>query len=491
MIESLRASIERVTRELHQDPYRPDLLIERALLNAVSGQLVAASEDVAAIRRLGAARALETVLSMVVTGAARVALLDGAFLVTGTELGSSAVDLAITAFRNARREADLFFGPPPCLVLVEFSARLPGFNHATHDVPGVGYVKVSPHATGGDYEQLLAHELAHVYLNSGNRFLDEGIAVFFQSRGNTDRIFLGTGAGAPVVRAHDSPPPFPLRALLAYDGRHDVFFDRLAADMSARFVLYAAGLTLVAYLLDHLRMAGLRALCASLRSTPATAAHPALVSNFVGEDIEALDERLFARPQPRASHQTSANHAPPFPSAATVWGQLSAKELQTWITRLRRSAIVAAAPVLAKSTLARALARRLLDGLSPFPAADLAELRSLVHELRLDARTEERDRMLLEGWLAIVEIHEARTVTARVVNWEKALATFSLALSRFPTDGEVLCATAALHLRGPVEYGADRALAMHCLSKARHTEGWTSYARSMEKQHASRSNDPS
>src|SRR5690606_5880924 len=117
-----------------------------------------------------------------------------------------------------------------------------------------------------------------------------------------------------------------------------------------------------------------------------------------------------------------------------------------------------------KAALARAIVRRALDRRAETLIPDIAELQSLVHELRADGGLAERELTLLEGWLAVTEAIAAPNAIMRIVGWERAIASFRSALARFDGDGEVLCAAAAINLRGPVELGADRALARVCLA---------------------------
>ena len=59
---------------------------------------------------------------------------------------------------------------------------------------------------------------------------------------------------------------------------------------------------------------------------------------------------------------------------------------------------------------------------------------------------------------------------------------FDRALEKFPDDPEVLSATAALHLRGPEDYGANRALARQCLEKLSAIEGWLMVSKALARE---------
>jgi hypothetical protein len=137
-----------------------------------------------------------------------------------------------------------------------------------------------------------------------------------------------------------------------------------------------------------------------------------------------------------------------------------------------------------KCNLVRLLVRRVLDKYARTPTADLAEARSLVYELNVDVACPERERLLLEGWVSIVQTCIAPSVAVRIVSWERAAEVLRKALGCFPEDGEVLCAAATLHLRGPEEYGADRTLARTCLERARQLQGWSDLADRLERNHA-------
>src|SRR5690606_72207 len=117
------------------------------------------------------------------------------------------------------------------------------------------------------------------------------------------------------------------------------------------------------------------------------------------EEIEAVDELLLAResiallPEPPSDRE--AHH----PAATPIWAELSPGALDTLIAQLRHAVPRVHFRSGAKAALARAIARRALDERADTLAADVAELRSLVHELRADAGLAERERTLLEGWL--------------------------------------------------------------------------------------------
>jgi hypothetical protein len=480
----MSTSVETLTRRLTVDPYRLDLLIERLLTCVARDDMESAHRDLAAIQRLGVARTFGPSLARLVAGELRVAAEPDHFLIFDPEVDAAQLGWTVHLLRDARSAADRFFGRLDRCLLIELSPQLSGFHHACSEVPGIAYIKLSPRASLTEHEAIIAHELAHVYLASGNRFVDEGIAVFFQARSHQGRFFIGAEFETVQVLKEAQGEVLPLRAMLAHDARADMYFDRLSPHPRRRQLVYAAAHAFVSYLLSTMGMPGLKALCASLRSSPACAAHPALIAKMLDIGIETLDQELF---RPRDLEQsTLASRALPeanLSPASIMWSAMAPHELDVLVQRTREVLAQEASSIAAKAILARALVRRVLEQTAELCAADFAESRSLIYDLSIDFNFPDRDRMLLEGWLAIAQTHAATSVPMRIVSWEKALDTFRRGLARFPDDPEILCASAILHLRGPEEHGANRALALSCLSAVRRFEGWAALADSIEQAH--------
>lgn len=475
------SSVDALTQRLNADPYRVDLLVERLLIHTARHDAEAARNDLATIQRLGVARTLGPSLARVVSGELRVTEEADHFLLFDPEVESAQLGWTLHLLRDGRSLADRFFGRLDRCLLIELSPHLSGFHHATSEVPGLAYIKLSPRASLVEHEAIITHELAHVYLSSGNRFIDEGIAVYFQARSTQGRFFIGTGFRTVALLKRAPADVLPLRAMLAHDARTDIFFDRLTPQPRRRELVYAASHAFIAHLLDTLGLPGLKALCASLRSCPAPAAHPALIERMLSFGIEALDRALFRAPQACDAVALSMDSATS--PMSILWSALGPQELDTLIGRCRAALAFDSSSGAPKATLARALIRRVLEQRAEECAADFAESRSLVYDLSIDFNFPDRDRMLLEGWLAIAQTHAATSIPMRIVSWEKALDTFRRALMRYPDDPEVLCASAILHLRGPEEHGASRTLARSCLENVRRFEGWSALADSIEKAH--------
>lgn len=479
---SASAQIEALSNALRADPYRPDLLVERLLLRCASGEHEAAREDLHVLERLGTARRLLPALGALLTGALRVRSSAGLYLLYASQLDIAHVELTEQCVQEALCDAWRFFAVPGPKLVVELTERLPGLHHAASDVAGIGYIKLSPLRSLGEYEAIVAHELAHLHLRSGNRFLDEGIAVFFQARHDRAAIFVGSRIdGEALLRAHGHAIP-PLRAMLAYDARGDLFFEGLVPDAALRPGVYVAAHALVAHALECFGAGGLRRLCEALRAS-APAAHPALVARELGESIETLDRRLLRAPSiPGPADAPSAEEVEALTPASLFCSTYSADEAARQIAGLRSA--VTAMPDAAydpRGLLVRALARRVFVGTSGMPLADLAELRSLVHDLTSTPGLPERERVCLEVWQSLAEVHAAPSMAARISSWSRALEVCHSALAHHADDPEILCAVAALHAQGPVAYGANRACARACMEKARHAPGWSRWVESFER----------
>lgn len=475
----MNALVDALTQRLQADPYRVDLLIERLLQRAVLEDNEAARQDLAAIQRLGVARTFGSSLARVVEGDLRVAQEADAWLIFDPGLEPTLVEWTVHFLKGARAAADQFFGPIERCVVVELSGTLGGFHHTSNEVRGVGYIKLSPRTSLVEHQAIIAHELGHVYLMSGNRFLDEGIAVFFQAQIGGGRVFVGTEFDIAAVLEESRREIPSLRALLAHDGRTDLHFERLVPDPQRKAMLYAAAYGLADHLLSRLSMPRLQSFFAEVRACHSSAAHPAMVSRTLEVGIEALDFELFRC----AVEAEPASEDEPIALRTLIWSPVSDAELQHAADRMRRSLIQVAESVDSRSALARILIRRVLDPRCTGTAVDFAEARSLIHDLVRGACLTDRDRLLLEAWIAIAQTQTAASLAARIVSWEKALEALRIALLRFPDDPEVLCASATLHLRGPEQYGASRAFARTCLESVRRIQGWSSLADTIERSH--------
>jgi len=477
MDDLLTDSIDRITDQLRADPYRPDLLVERIILCVAGGDAPATRGDLHFLRRMGCARTLVPTLEKIATGTGRIIVDDGAYLIFERKDGFLAVESFLPLFRSMRSEAHHFFGTPSCRFVIDASSEPGSVTHSSHEVPGIGYIRIVPRETREKSEQLLAHELAHIHLHSGNRFLDEGVAVMFQSRlARQGSVVVGPGIDVATSALPEAEDTLPLRAMLAYDARHDVYFDQLAPALPSKQLIYSAACATARHLFETIHRDGVETLFTMLRTTSDTAAHPAVVADYIDEDIESLDEQLFGRSHTAETAASSYFDNPSIPAATIVWATLSPGELEDLIDQLRAPPAFNRPRIASRALLCRALTRRLLEDESQTPAADLAEARSLVCDLGLTPHLPSRDHLLLKGWLAIAEIHVASNAASQMVNWEKALSLFTTAQAKYPNDPEILCATAALHLRGPEAYGADHALARRYLNKAAQIEGWKELA---------------
>ena len=484
MLHAHLSEVENLTHRLDVDPYRADLLIERLLIRATHRDLQGAKADLTALQQLGAIHLFTTTLARLVSGELRVMEDAKVFLVFDPNVEAAWVGWTAQFLRDARAAGDRFFGSLDRVLLVELSTHRSAYQCALNEIPGVAYIKLAPRASLVEHEAIISHELAHVYLASGNRFLDEGIAAYFQAQTHRGRILVESELVSASALDETRGEVLPLRALLGYEARMDHSFERLVLYSKDKYLVYAAGYVLTAHLLNRLGIAGLKALCATLRTCPSPAAHPALVEKVLSTGVEALDRALF-RKHALSKASFIGLVGGTAPAAKILWSELAPNELLALLKVLRETLARDSSSIGAKAVLARALIRRTLDMRAGRCAAEFAEARSLVHDLSVDFHFPEKERLLLEGWLAIAQTHAAISTPVRIISWEKALGTFRRALSRFGDDPEVLCASAILHLRGPEEHGANRALARSCLDTVRKIEGWAALADAIERAHDS------
>lgn len=141
------------------------------------------------------------------------------------------------------------------------------------------------HLSGSDEVDLTAaavHEFAHVAFRSGNRFLDEGAAHYFellwQDRFPAAAEERVTGIGAPL----------DLRTLLAYEAHDDAYFELLLPGNNMR--VHAIGALLFAKLISQRQMQGMRELYARILEGGADADAVTILEQEFGMSIERLED---------------------------------------------------------------------------------------------------------------------------------------------------------------------------------------------------------
>jgi hypothetical protein len=138
-----------------------------------------------------------------------------------------------------------------------------------------------------DLAAAAVHEFAHVAFRSGNRFLDEGAAHYFellwQGRFPAAADAKVTGVGAPV----------DLRTLLAYEAHDDAYFELLLPGNDMR--VHATGALLFGKLIARLQMQGVRELYDRILAEGGDANAAATLEQACGMSIEEFQGNVNAQ----------------------------------------------------------------------------------------------------------------------------------------------------------------------------------------------------
>jgi hypothetical protein len=107
------------------------------------------------------------------------------------------------------------------VILVQLATTASDFAATMPIVSGVAYACLSGGVDSDAYAAAV-HEFAHAHIRSGNRFLDEGAAYYFELRCQN-----AYPAVAADCVSNQNARARPLRTLLAYDAADDPYFDLL------------------------------------------------------------------------------------------------------------------------------------------------------------------------------------------------------------------------------------------------------------------------
>lgn len=266
--------LDQLRQSLEDDPYRAGVLAQLALLTAHDREGLRST--LRALAHLN--RPLAEMLARVTAAPDTIGECEGCH-VAGTVTGEERAALAAaTAFaRHA-------FGDPLPALLIEFARQdgIPSFAHVADE--SFSYVCVGTRDRD-TMAAALVHEFAHAKFPTHTRYMDEGIASFYEAR------YQGRDLAprAAELRAGASPM-LRVRALLRYDAANDPFFAKLDADVSVHVHDHAA--LFAGRVIDRIGVDGLQALARDLRSRASTASAAQIIETAIGVPLEALDPAL-------------------------------------------------------------------------------------------------------------------------------------------------------------------------------------------------------
>ena len=350
--------------------------------------------------------------------------------------------------------------PPPCILLQCVPASR-DMHLTMESFPGLAMVRLSTQSDGfaEGLRAVVFHEVAHCFLTSGVRLLDEGLAQLFANR---------FGGAQPLPPRPELVPP--LRTLLTRDG--DVMFGG------------AADGTIDAY------RAACRAGADVLEQVDARGGAAAIVDLFRAVARASSDTQL-AQLVEEASGQSFATHAmAPAPEAAlalvqqvreaifAAWSSQDTDQLAQAIAALEAEPVFAQ-PMLLDALLSARLNCALMQvhaGVK-LPAGQEAHFDGLLKaaEILPPGRL-----WLWRGVRAILAILLARPNIIKVAAaGQAALHAFGKADELIAGDPDLLIHHASLLLHAPPNYGGDRDLGADKLRQAMAFPLYRAHARQM------------
>jgi hypothetical protein len=280
---------------LRAEPYRPRLLLERGLTRWSLGRPDWAEQDLNVLLAFNPKAGSIARILRLANGGATAHHELGVFL-----LGWPSEQIAPTldAIRSTRERLTQFglSAPNTAMVLVwstDVDHRTVSFEIPHAALIEFGAASVRRH----NLRASVAHEIAHIYLRCGRRFLDEGWAFYFQHQIEPDHPYPAP-LDDMIAWSSSHEPERDLRALLCMPDGTGPFFDPFAKTDGELKSWYCRGVELVHVLVTTHGIDQLRRLMHALAEQPASEATN-VFAECIGESIDSVQARLHSTSVPR------------------------------------------------------------------------------------------------------------------------------------------------------------------------------------------------
>lgn len=434
---------------LEADPYNLGHLIQRLLAAAATRQVTIAQRCHGALQRMGIRGAYMRALGIVADSPALLRRSDHAYSLDarsreGAHDPAKAVD---EAFESVARVT----GARVPLCLVEFVPDSPLSNLAVVAIPDFRYIRLSrPSGDEKRFARTARHEAAHALLSSGNRFLDEGIATFFEK--------LSEPAHRDVEAAGRVPN---LRAFLSMGAGGGLIFSEVADTDQARLAIYTQASRFVAYLVGVLGWPGVDELI-NLARTTAPGDLPLLVEQRLGRPLEAIEAELFGKRNSQSDLDTLVR------DYCLARGRRDLGSLQRIAAALELGA-AARGELEAIFLLAKVKAMQLIFAAGENTETHGAAVRQLAESIQHlgNIGLDQVRKALLEGQLSIARLSGTSDGALHSEFWHQARRAFLQALEINPHETEAALGLCALLLTTPPKWGGDAGTASRLLDNCR------------------------
>jgi hypothetical protein len=461
-------TLQALDHALRADPYRPRLLLERGLTRWSLGRPDWAEQDLKVLFAFNPkAGWIARILQLANRGASAHCEL-GVFLLGWPHERIAPTLDAIGSTRE--RLAQLGMSVPDTVMVLVWSADV-AHNTVSFEIPHAALIEFGAESVKRhSLRASLAHEIAHVYLRSGRRFLDEGWAFYVQHQ-----IEPGHPYPAPLddmiawSRSHE--PDRDLRALLCMPDGAGPFFDPFAKTDVELKSWYCRGVELVHALVATHGMDDFRRFMHELAGRPAIEATN-IFADCVGESIDSVQARLRGANAPPAGDRVAI--------LTDAWRGLR-------IGRSRRNPAfvrdrIAAVRVLCRADAndheaRRALAQLLISNVLLSRAGGLHPDVLSIHEAAaLGAELRQAGRCASAELIFGLQVQCEMILTTNPIERAKwsfvAKRHFERAFAADADDPEILLALARYELNTPL-FGGDHQRGMEFLARV---EGFADYA---------------
>lgn len=263
---------------LHGDPYDLPALLAALLQAKTDGNEEQAQQGFAILRRMAVNFAIIGALRQLEAGKLVCHAFAGRYWLCAPNLARSALQAAdgdLLAALNFGKEQLQLAGKAPLIIFIN-----PGFaamSLAIFDLPGASCLQFPQSLLdSGKLRRWLWHEIGHCHLRCSQRFLDEGVATWFEysHEGQFDLTAATSAAGTLP----------DLRQVLQSGFSQGLTFEDEAQDEAQRAAFYPQAALLIADLYARLGADGLSQLFAGVRANPQQA--PELVLSALGEQAQ-------------------------------------------------------------------------------------------------------------------------------------------------------------------------------------------------------------
>jgi len=419
---------------LSDDPYDLGALVERVLASACIGQLETSAKDFKDIKRLNLSGMAIPLLREICAG--RIGLVrHGTVYIIAPE---GMPDLVKLGWQRCAEIASFYdCAIPPCLI--HFTQDLTACDLVVRDLPGIALVTLRVDDLT-DLPRRLDHEIAHILLMSGNRFLDEGLAVLAE-----------TCSGRQKHVAYGTPLPIPLRELLVRGEHCSPVFDDIIQSSHRDHALYDQAGTFIAHLRDHLGLGGLKTLIEDVaRVAPVMIPH--LLEARLGVSLDAVERRLFGAAAGTPNQVISLDELAQIYRRARVTGEI--EPVTAVITALEPHRSNAQAAEL----LARCLAWRVGRTIATGRDVDFKAEEGLIAKIAGSLPSTTANRALAEtlsGTLQVAALVRARDPFGKAIHMRQARQHLEAAVSLSEAEHEASLALSSIFVLAPKGFGQD------------------------------------